>query len=419
MNLTPRFGLLLALIALLGLIVLAPRALAAAPGGKVDVAADVAAIDDQLQQAMYAYQHSDHDGAYRLARAAYLDHFENIEIPLRVMDPDLTADMETRFADLRSLMQVGAPVAQVEAQVRSVRDGLAEVDGLFAGPGVVAPLFALVTAFSIIFREGLEAALVVAAVLAYLEASNMRRLKRPVLLGVAAGVGVSALAWVLINTLITLAPVGREVLEAVVSLVAVVVLFWVSFWLLRKLDNRRWMELVRARAWAAMTAGSTTALALLGFTAVFREGLETALFYQVLALVSQGIEWAVAIGFALGVLAIGACLVLMFRAGRRLPVKTFLGAAATIIMVLSVAFLGNAVRELQNIGLLNATSLIGVVPRLPLVLADLTGLHPTVETLAAQAVLAGIYLAGAVYMRLSARCPAPARASEPAATKAQ
>src|SRR5205814_6596496 len=106
----------------------------------------------------------------------------------------------------------------------------------------VAPTFALVTAFSIIFREGLEAALVVVAVLAYLEASNMRRLKRPVLLGVAGGVVVSAVAWLLLNTLITLAPVGREMLEAVVSVVAVGVLFWVSFWLLRKLDNKRWLE---------------------------------------------------------------------------------------------------------------------------------------------------------------------------------
>jgi high-affinity iron transporter len=102
----------------------------------------------------------------------------------------------------------------------------------------------------------------------------------------------------------------------------------------------------------------------------------------------------------------------MFRAGRKLPVKTFLGAAAAIIMVLSVAFLGNAVRELQNIGLIDATSLLGVVPRLPRLLADLTGLHPTLETLGAQALLAAVYLGGWIYMRVSARrAPAPARAA--------
>ncbi len=413
MTIPKRLLALLSLVSLLGLWVLVPAHNAAAQTpnpGTVNASAEIAAIDDLLQQSMYAYQHGDKDAAFKLSRAAYLDHFENIEIPLRVMDGDLTAEMEFRFADLRTLMQAGAPSEQVEAKSRSVRDGLTEVDRLLGnGPGVVAPLFALLTSFSIIFREGLEAALVVAAVLAYLEASNMRRLKRPVLLGVAGGVAVSAIAWVLINTLITLAPVGREVLEAIVSIVAVVTLFWVSFWLLRKLDNKRWMEFIKARTWAAMTAGSTGALAMLGFTAVFREGLETALFYQVLTLVSTGIEWAVLLGFVLGVVAISGCLALMFRLGRKLPVKTFLGAAATIIMVLSVAFLGNAVRELQDIGLINATSLIGLVPRLPRLLAELTGIHPTLETLGAQAVLTLVYLGGWVYMRVSGNKTAPVR----------
>src|SRR6476469_8438560 len=145
---TRRLFLLLALAALLGLFVLAPARNASAqatPTGAVDAAAEVAAIDDLLQQSMYAYQHNDHAGAFKLARAAYLDHFENIEIRLRVMDPDLTSDMEFRFADLRTLMQAGAPASQVETKARQVRDGLAEVDRLFAGSGVVAPTFALIT----------------------------------------------------------------------------------------------------------------------------------------------------------------------------------------------------------------------------------------------------------------------------------
>jgi high-affinity iron transporter len=158
---------LLSLVSLLGLWVLAPAHNAAAQTpSSVNVSAEIAAIDDLLQQSMYAYQHGDKDKAFKLSRAAYLDHFENIEIPLRVMDADLTSDMEFRFADLRTLMQQGAPADQVEAKARSVRSGLDEVDRLFGdGPGVVAPMFALVTSFSIIFREGLEAALVVAAVL--------------------------------------------------------------------------------------------------------------------------------------------------------------------------------------------------------------------------------------------------------------
>jgi high-affinity iron transporter len=173
-------------------------------------------------------------------------------------------------------------------------------------------------------------------------------------------------------------------------------LFWVSFWLIRKMDNKRWMEFIKARAWSAMTSGSTFALAALGFTAVYREGLETALFYQVLSMNGAGVEAYVLGGFLLGVAAIGGALVIMFRAGRKLPVGRFLSIAATIIMVLSVAFLGNAVRELQDIGILGATSLIGIVPRLPYLLAEMTGIHPTLETILAQLALTAVYATGLV-----------------------
>jgi high-affinity iron transporter len=413
-------GLILALLLLLGgsLLVAVPRAHAQTGGpANVDVPAQSEIIRDRLQQSMRDYRLGDYEAAYKEARGAYLDNFENIEIPLRALNPDLTEDMEFRFAKLRDAMDSRQPIGDVETLARNVRDGLDEVEGMFSGgPGLVAPLFALGTSFSIIFREGLEASLVVAAVLAYLEASNMRRLKRPVLGGVLAAIGVSALSWVLVNTIIELAPVGREMIEAVVSFIAVVMLFWVSFWLIRKMDNKRWMEFIKARAWSAMTSGSTVALTLLGFTAVYREGLETALFYQVLAINGAGVELYVVAGFLLGVVALAAAMFVMFRAGRKLPVGRFLSIAATIIMILSVAFLGNAVRELQDIGVLGTTSLIGVVPRLPHLLAELTGLHPTLETILAQAALTLVYVAGAVvlFLRRPAARTAPAPDRRPA-----
>jgi len=243
-----------------------------------------------------------------------------------------------------------------------------------------------------------------------------------VLLGVLAAVVFSALSWVLVNTLIQLAPVGREVIEAVVSLFAVVMLFWVSFWLIRKMDNKRWMEFIKARAWSAMTSGSTFALAALGFTAVYREGLETALFYQVLTINGVGVELYVAGGFLLGVAALAVTMVAMFRAGRKLPIKRFLAIAATIIMVLSVAFLGNAVRELQDVGILGTTSLLGIVPRLPHLLADLTGIHPTLETIGAQLVLAAVYASGLVALivkRPPVAPPGASRGARPAGEERQ
>ncbi|HUS16250.1 MAG TPA: FTR1 family protein [Chloroflexia bacterium] len=403
-------GVLVALLLLGGSFAAVPRVFAQSSPATVNVPEQAAQIRDKLQQSMREYRLGNYDAAYKLARGAYLDNFENIEIPLRVRNADLTADMEYRFAALRGAMDAHRPIDEVEKAARSVRDGVDEVDGMYAETGLMAPLFALGTAFSIIFREGLEASLVVAAVLAYLETSNNRRLKKPVLWGVAAAIGFSALSWVLVNTVLHLAPVGREVLEAVVSLFAVVMLFWVSFWLLRKMDNRRWREFIKARTWSAMASGSTAALAVLGFTAVYREGLETALFYQVLTMNGAGVEGYVAGGFLAGVAALLAAMTAMFRAGRKLPVGRFLSIAATIIMVLSVAFLGNAVRELQDIGILGSTSLIGIVPRLPHLLAELTGIHPTLETVGAQVVLALVYASGAVAFLV--KRPAPKGVAE-------
>ena len=117
-----------------------------------------------------------------------------------------------------------------------------------------------------------------------------------------------------------------------------------------------------------------------------------------------------AVGLLLGIVALSAVIVLMFRAGRKLPIKRFLSIAATIIMVLSVAFLGNAVLSLQNIGVIGSTS-DRVVPRLPYLLAELTGIHPALEPLLAQLALTLIYVGGAVAML---RRPAPRAVSEPA-----
>src|ERR1043166_3266894 len=98
----------------------------------VNVPAETEIIRDMLDQAMRAYRLGDFAGAFKLSRGAYLDHFENIELPLRAMDPDLTSDMEHRFADLRTKMQAGAPASDVEAAARSVRSGLDEIDPMFS-----------------------------------------------------------------------------------------------------------------------------------------------------------------------------------------------------------------------------------------------------------------------------------------------
>lgn len=417
-RLLPRLG---AVTLLAGVLLLAgPPA-----GAQVSPEEGIAELEvarDLVDRSVELYEGGRGEAAYTAARNAYLDHFEFVEIPLRVRDEGLTLELEEDFAELRNLIQAGAPLDDAEAVASEVQAGLDRVEKVLTDPGLGAPAIAAGFSFTILFREGLEAVLVIAAILGYLEASRNLAYRGPILGGVAAAAGATVLTFVLAALVLSIAPVQRELLEAGTAILAVVLLFYVSFWLVARLDQRRWMEFVKAKVWSAASTGSTLALAAVGFTAVYREGFETVLFYQALLAFAQELEVWVALGAVAGALALAAVGFAIFRAGRRVPLRTFLGAAVVLVMGLSVALVGNAVRALQQAAVLSVTFLEGV-PRLPIFLADLTGWHPTLQTILAQAALAAVYVIGAVWMfvvlpRRRRRRPAPARA-EPVVAEAE
>jgi high-affinity iron transporter len=166
--------------------------------------------------------------------------------------------------------------------------------------------------------------------------------------------------------------------------------------------------------WTAVSVGSTAALVLVGFTAVYREGFETALFYQALLSFGPGLGGWIAAGLGVGIVVLAIVAWLIFRLGRRVPLKAFLSVAVVLLMATSVAFLGNAVRAFQE------ADVIGLHrwpdwPRAPIFLAQSLGYWQTRETLLAQGALIAIYVAGALYMFvLRPRLRRPAAVAEPA-----
>ena len=391
---------LLLVLTLALLVTLAVAGPALAQG--VDVTSDegIVELDEAralIDRSVELYENGDVEEAYTAARNAYLDHFEFVEIPLRVRDEALTLTLEEDFANLRNQIEAGIAVDVVEDTAAEVKRGLDDVERVLAEPGLAAPILAAGYSFMIMFREGLEAVLIVAAILGYLEASRNGRYKGAVIKGVGLAGVATVLTFVVAAVLINIAPVQRELLEAATAVLAVVMLFYVSFWLITRLEHRRWMEFVKAKVWTAASTGSTLALAGVGFTAVYREGFETVLFYQALLSFARGLTQWVVLGAVLGLAVLVGVGFSIFRAGRKVPIKLFLGTAVVLIMVLSVAFAGNAVRSLQQSATIPVTFLEGV-PRLPIFLAELTGWHPTAQTLLTQAVLALIYIAGAIWI---------------------
>jgi len=363
-----------------------------------DAIAELEIASEMVDRSIEIAEGGDRESAYDIARTAYLDHFEFVEIPLRLRNPNLVLDLEFQFAELRDSIRAGAPVSDVKSTARGIQTGLDDVERELSDPGFAAPALAFGFSFSILFREGLEAVLLIAILLGSLEAAKASNFRRPLAWGAGAAVAATALTFALTATVIELAPVNRELLEAVAALLAVFVLFMVTFWLVSRLEQRRWMEFMRSRVSAAVATGGAFAFAGLGFTAIYREGFETVLFYQALTLYAEGMLIWVALGALAAVAALGGVGYAVFGLGRKLPIRPMLITGASILLVLSVAFAGNAVRSLQSIDLFAATPIEGDWARLPIFLAELTGIHPTVEGIAIQAALLSVYVLGAVYM---------------------
>ena len=361
-----------------------------------DVRAKVAQASVLVDEAVSAAAAGDRDRAYGIARTAYLDHFELAEVPLRLRDPNLVLDLEFKFAELRNGIRDGASLATVRADAVAVQQGLRQVDRSLANKGVAAPLLAFAFSFTILFREGLEAVLLVAILLGSLKAGRATNYRRPLVAGIGAAILATAATWLLATFVIEIAPFQRELIEGITAFAAVVVLFAITFWLVARLEHRHWMEFMRARVSAAIAAGTGLAFAGLGFTAVYREGFETVLFYQALALFAEGLVLWIALGALAAAIALVVVGYAILKLGKRLPLKPMLLTAAMLLLALSVAFVGNAVRSLQEGDWIGVTPVDAGWARLPIYLSELTGIHPTREGLLTQAALLGIYVLGAV-----------------------
>ena len=388
----------LLLVAFAAAALLAPATARADDAQFAEARAQVETARQMTREAVDAAGQGDRERAYQLARSAYLDHFEHAEIPLRLRDPNLVLDVEFAFAELRNGIRDRKSVGQLRDTQEKILLGLRDVDRTLADKGFAAPLLAFLFSFGILFREGLESVLLIAILLGSLASGRATGYRRPLGLGVLAAIGATVLTWLLATLVLDIAPVQRELLEGATAILAVIVLFLVSFWLVSQLEQKRRLEFTRARVAAAIAAGSSLAFAGLGFTAVYREGFETVLFYQALAIFAEGLGLWVVLGAATAAVALGIVAYAVIVLGKKLPFKQLLVAGASMLLLLSVAFAGNAVRSLQEAAWISVTPIDDGWARLPIFLAELTGIHPTREGILVQAVLLSIYVAGAAYV---------------------
>ena len=365
---------------------------------KSGVRKEIDFIRDSLGETLAHYSTGDYDSAYTTARSAYLDSYEFVEIPLRQIDPDFTLEVEYQFAQLRTMINERADYNDVQKVIVDIRRNLDESERVVSGTGEIAPAIAFSSSFAVIFREGLESVLIIGAIVSYLEASRNTQFKKYIYYGIIAALGATAVTWVIASYIIDISGANRELVEAIAALSATAVLFYVSFWVLNKIEHKKWMEFVKAKVWQATTTGSAMVFVMLSFFTVFREGFETVLFYQAMSGFAKYMEVFVGLGFIVGILSLLLLYILMKKLGKKLPLRVLFGLTMGVGAYLSIAFLGNAIRELQILDILPYTGLIGIIPRLDINLATMTGIYPTLESIIGQLILLGIYLAASSYV---------------------
>jgi high-affinity iron transporter len=267
---------------------------------------------------------------------------------------------------------------------------------LVADRGSGASLF--LQSFLLLVREGFEAILIVAALMAFCSRAGADERRREVALGAWAAVAASLVTAAVLEMVFEVTPAQRELLEGVTMLVAVAVLFYVSYWLLSKIEADKWNAFLKTRMEAALTSGSALALASVAFLAVYREGVETILFYKaLLASGGSGGLGAVALGIGGGAIALVVIYIVIMRLGMRIPMRPFFAVTGALLYYMAFVFAGKGIAELQE-GNVIGTTVIEWAPRAPIL-----GIYPTVQSLALQGLLVLLALAAFVHaMRRSA-----------------
>ena len=328
---------------------------------------------------VYALARTGHPGASTRALDAYMT-FEQVERELRGRDAALAAELETDFAALRAAAVTGAG-PELDAARERLATGLDRAAAALGAGLSRTNLF--VQSFVIMLREGLEAILIVGALMTFLAKMGASDRRRHVHGGILAAIVASLLTALALETVFHLSAAHQEALEGATMVVATVVLFYVSYWLLSKMEVVKWTRFVKSKVQDAVTHGSALALGTAAFLAVYREGFETVLFYKAL-FISAGPGAAAApvlAGMLAGFVLLVGVYVAMNRFGVRLPLKPFFAVTSAFLYYMALVFAGAGIAELQEGGFVSLTPVAGV-PRIPAI-----GLHPTVETLTAQGLL--------------------------------
>ncbi|HHF1624244.1 TPA: FTR1 family protein [Haemophilus influenzae] len=340
-------------------------------------------INQRIQQAIALYEQGDAKKAMLAVQDTYFDVFESSGMENKVgsRDSNFKAELEGYFTRLVSLMKAGNG-DKLQEQAAGLNQNLAKAVQILQG-GEQSDWSMFLYSLLIILREGLEALLIVTAIVAYMVKNNHHD-KLPVIRqSVYVALGASVVTAFIFQLIFENSGQNRELLEGFTMIIAVFMLFSMSYWLLSKVEAQNWKRYLEGKLSTALTAGSLFGLWLTSFLAVYREGAETVLFYYALvgdakSVVSLAYLFA---GFIFGVILLAICYVVMRYTVVKLPLKPFFMFTGLFMYLMAFVFAGKSILELIE-GKLFEPTLINGVLEIPWL-----GVYPYVETLVPQIIL--------------------------------
>lgn len=329
-----------------------------------------------LGKSLAAFRNGDHEQAYDLSVAAYLEGFELVESSLDNVDANVRKDTEKALMAYRQSLQDGLPVEQVQQRLDVAKGKLTESAGLLGSDGLSWSL-SYISGLLILLREGLEAILVLAAILAFLRNTGQQSAVRSVNVGWGLALLAGLATWALAAYVIDVSGAQRELLEGCTALFASVMVLWLGVWMHDRRHAAAWQDYIKS---SLVGGGGRFGFAMLAFFSVYRELFEVILFYETLWLQAgpAGHNAVLAGGATALVLLVGLAWVIL-RGSAKLPLALFFGINAALLCALSVVFAGHGVKALQEAGIFGTR---------PVAFFDFDwlGIHADAYSLSAQAV---------------------------------
>ncbi|PIQ99719.1 MAG: iron permease [Nitrospinae bacterium CG11_big_fil_rev_8_21_14_0_20_45_15] len=341
-----------------------------------------------LDQSLQLFKEGDADTASEMAFDAYMV-YESIEGGLVNKRKELGLRLESSFSRYRAEIKRKAPQDLVEGIHKNIHEDLTQAsDVLVENIGFVG-LF--LQSLSIIVREGFEAILIIAALITFLTKSRNEDKVKSIYYGAGIGIVASFITAYVLHEVLKISRVSQELLEGWIMLVAVVALFWVSYWLVTKIEAAKWQSYISGKMRQAVSEGSLLTLGMVAFLSVYREGFETVLFYKALYLYAGPGTAGIIPGFLVGSLILAGIYYLISKAGMKIPIKWFFAVTSVFLYFMAFVFMGKGLHELQMGEQLSLTA-ADFAPEI-----SWLGMYPSWETFSGQMVLALAYILALLY----------------------